>query len=480
MFVMSHKDIKRALENKKKFTYGNLVVDYRPQKDDPHRIRFTAGGNLITYESSPSVRTADLDTAKLHWNSVISTPGASYMCLNMKNFYLTAKLDYYEYMKMPLDLKRLALKGYVHLEMRRAVWGLPQAGILANKRLRRKLTPFGYFEHINTPGLWYHVSRPISFTLVVDDFGVKYVNKSDVYHLVASIKSTYTLTEDWTGNLYCGSRLEWDYESRTVDISMPGYIEKKLQEYKHITSKTIQNCPYSPTHKQFGSEAQRPLPPNSTPRLNKKGIKRVQQIVGSILYYARAVDMTVLMALSTIAIEQTKATEQTLARCFQLLDYLSHHSRAKVRFYASDMIMNIHPDASYLSEGRARSRTCRHFFMGWWMPKDGKPIKINGAFHVSTLTLLDSSSHPRPKPNWGALFHNYQMGITFCSILADMGHIQPKTPVHCDNATAVGITNSTVKRQCSRSMEMRFFWISEKCAQDIYALHWHPGQKKSC
>ena len=134
MFVMSHKAIKQALENKKKFTYGNPLVDYRPQKDDPHRIRITAGGNLITYESSPSVRTADLDTAKLHWNSVISTPNARYMCLDIKNFYLTAKLDYYKYMKMPLDLfpewtqkqydlKKLALNGYVHLEMRRAVWG---------------------------------------------------------------------------------------------------------------------------------------------------------------------------------------------------------------------------------------------------------------------------------------------------------------------------------------------------------------------
>jgi hypothetical protein len=56
----------------------------------------------------------------------------------------------------------------------------------------------------------------------------------------------------------------------------------------------------------------------------------------------------------------------------------------------------------------------------------------------------------------GALFHNCQMGMFFCSILKDMGHIQPKTPVHF-NATAVGIANSTVKRQWSRSMEMRFF-----------------------
>ena len=486
MFVMNHDEIRTVLKLKKKFTYGNPVVDYRPQKDDPHRIRITAGGNLITYDSSPSVRTADLDTAKLHWNSVVSTPGAKYMCLDIKNFYLTAKLDYFEYMRMPLDLfpiwiqkqydlQRLAYKGFVHLEMRRAVWGLPQAGILANKRLRRKLAPFGYFEHDKTPGLWYHTSRPISFTLVVDDFGVKYVNKADVDHLVASIKSTYTLTEDWSGNLYCGIKLDWDYIGRTVDISMPGYIEKKLQEYNHVRAKTMQTCPYTPAPKQFGSAAQRPLPPDISPLLDKKGIKRVQQIVGSILYYARAVDMTVLMALSTIAIEQTKATAKTMAKCVQLLDYLAYHSDAKVRFYASDMIMNIHSDASYLSEGKARSRTCGHFFMGW-MPVDGEPIRINGAFHVSTnvIRFVVASA---AEAELGALFHNCQTGIIFRSILEDMGHIQPRTPVHCDNATAVGIANHTVKRQRSRSMEMRFFWVSDKCAQDMYALHWHPGQE---
>jgi hypothetical protein len=108
--------------------------------------------------------------------------------------------------------------------MRRAVWGwgLPQAGILANKRLRRKLAPFGYSKCVNTPGLWNHDTRPISFTLVVDDFGVKYVTQADVDHLIASVRSTHTLTEDWSGDLYCGIKLDWDYDKRTVDISMPG------------------------------------------------------------------------------------------------------------------------------------------------------------------------------------------------------------------------------------------------------------------
>jgi hypothetical protein len=181
------------------------------------------------------------------------------------------------------------------------------------------------------------------------------------------------------------------------------------------------------------------------------------------------------MALSTIAIEQTKATKKTMAKCMQLLDCLAYHADSKVCFYASDMIMNIHLDVSYLSKEKAHSQTCGHFFMGW-LPTDDEPIQINGAFHISTnvIRFVVAST---AKAELGALFHNFQMGIIFCSILKKMGHIQPKTPVHCDNATAVGISNSMVKRQRSCLMEMCFFLNSDKHAQEMYALHWHPGQE---
>ena len=94
-----------------------------------------------------------------------------------------------EWIKEQYNLQMHALTGFVYLEMRRAVWGLPQAGILANKLLRRRLLPHGYYyECPNTPGLWKHEWRPISFTLVVDDFGVKYVGKEHVQHLIRCIK----------------------------------------------------------------------------------------------------------------------------------------------------------------------------------------------------------------------------------------------------------------------------------------------------
>jgi hypothetical protein len=96
--------------------------------------------------------------------------------------------------------------------------------------------------------------------------------------------------------------------------------------------------------------------------------------------------MTVLKALSSIAVEKTKATDNTMVRCTQLLDYLLHNVDAKVPFHASNMILNIHSNASYLSEAQAQSRPCGHFFMGW-MPKNGEPVCLNGTCHVS-LTIL--------------------------------------------------------------------------------------------
>jgi hypothetical protein len=130
---------------------------------------------------------------------------------------------------------------------------------------------------------------------------------------------------------------------------MPGYIKKKILEYGHVVPNRLQSCPYAPEPKQFGATAQALAPPDNTPKLNNVGIKPVKKIVGSILYYARTINMTVLMALSSIVTEQTKATDWTLERRMQFLDYLASNNPAKVRFHASDVIMNIHSDTLYLS-----------------------------------------------------------------------------------------------------------------------------------
>jgi hypothetical protein len=137
-------------------------------------------------------------------------------------------------------------------------------------------------------------------------------------------EETYKVTEDWTGDLYCGILLRWDYKAQILDILMPGYVKKQLLKYEHIMRR-VQHCPYATEPKKYGAEAQSPLPQDDTRKLTDKEIKQVQKIVGSILYYARAVDMTVLS-------EQTKGTERTFEKAYQVLDYLASHRDAVVRF----------------------------------------------------------------------------------------------------------------------------------------------------
>jgi hypothetical protein len=138
-------------------TYANIGVNFRPQKEVPHRTQITAVGNLINPPGKLTTRTTDITTSKLHWNSVLSTQNAKYMCLDLKRFYLSALLDWYKYMCIPIgmfptwtveqyNLLSKVVKGYIYLEIRHTVWGLPQVGALANKLLRKRLAPKGYYE----------------------------------------------------------------------------------------------------------------------------------------------------------------------------------------------------------------------------------------------------------------------------------------------------------------------------------------------
>jgi hypothetical protein len=156
---------------------------------------------------------------------------------------------------------------------------------LANKLLHKQLAPHGYYECVNTPGLWRHQTRPITFSLVVDDFGIKYVGKEHADYLITCLKEKYTLTKDWSGDLYCGIKLNWNYNKCTLLISMPGYIKKHLLKNKHAVGQ-VHHCQYSPEPRKYGTYAQSPLTVDNSWKLNDGEIKQVQKIVRSILYYA--------------------------------------------------------------------------------------------------------------------------------------------------------------------------------------------------
>jgi hypothetical protein len=136
---------------------------------------------------------------------------------------------------------------------------------------------------------------------------------------------------------------------------MLGYVSNVLSKFQHDAPKHPQHTPYRYVTPVYGAKTQYATK-DETPPLNSQQCLTIQKVTGSVLYYAQAVDPTVLMPLNDIATEQTKATGKTQAATNQLLDYLATHPDATIRYHASDMILQIHSDASYLSVSNARSR----------------------------------------------------------------------------------------------------------------------------
>jgi hypothetical protein len=178
------------------------------------RVRGTYGGNVSDYQGDKSALTAGQTTVKLLLNAVVSED-AKFMTADAKDFYLGTPMENPEYMwikreQIPADIADTFSSSIIWVGDRamvkivRGIYGLPQAGKLAQEKLNSLLAKHGYHQTPNTPCLYRHDKRNIAFTLVVDDFGVKYSDKDDVQHLLNAIREEYELTEDWTGAKYLG------------------------------------------------------------------------------------------------------------------------------------------------------------------------------------------------------------------------------------------------------------------------------------
>jgi hypothetical protein len=227
----------------------------------------------------------------------------------------------------------------------KGIYGLKQADLLANQLFQQRLVPYGYYPAWHTPELWLHKTRSIAFTLFVDDFTFKYVGKDNAHHLHNSLLRHYDITTDWGGTVYSGMTLKWDYQKHTCEISMPGYVTNVLNKFQHDAPKHPQHTPSKYGRPIYGAKTQYTTR-DETPLLSAKQCTNIQNITGSVLYYARAVYPMVIMPINDIATEQTKATEKTQAAENHLLEYLAIHHDATIRYHKSYMILHIHSDAS--------------------------------------------------------------------------------------------------------------------------------------
>ena len=275
-----------------------------------------------------------------------------------------------------------------------------------------------------------------------------------------------------TGSRYLGLTLDWDYIKREVHLSMLDYVPAALIRFHHTAPKKPQHQPFPHVQPKYGETKQYAPDEDTSPPLDEKGKKYIQEVIGTFLYYARAVDATMLPALGTLATQQANPTENTMKKVKQFLDYAATHPDAIITYTPSKMVLAIHSDASYCSEPKARSRAGGHFFMS---ADDTEPAN-NGAVHtVSQIIKAVMSSAAEAK--LGGLYINAREAIPMRHVLNEMGHQQPPTPLQTDNSTALGVVKSTIQPKRTKAMDMRFYWLRDRENQKQFRSYWIAGPK---
>jgi hypothetical protein len=156
---------------------------------------------------------------------------------------------------------------------------------------------------------------------------------------------------------------------------MPSYVTKALQRFEHPTPSKPQHSPKIYTPPPYSAKDQTTLPPDTSPAISARQVKRLQQIVGTFLNYAPEVVSIMLVTLGTLSPEQSKATTNTLDHANQFVKYASTHSDATISYSISPMIITIHRHVSCLSDSDAFSPT-------------------GGIFYLSSLYQPSQFSHP--------------------------------------------------------------------------------------
>ena len=473
----------------RKVTYANFVCDFRPLKSEPYRVRLVVGGDKLVYLADSGAPAASMLETKLMVNSVISDAhlGARFLSADLKDFFLSSFMPEPEYMKIPwrlipadirtrYDLAEKLHNDYIYVRIRRGMYGLKQAAILAYQQLVTHLQPYGYVPVKGTTGIFKHLTKQTTFCLCVDDFGIKYFSKEDIDHLLNALRDKYSVTVDWEGKHYCGYTFDWHYNEGYVDVSMPGYVERALQRLKHPIPTKFQFSPHEHTATKYTTPGERQYTKDddTSPLLSKTETTWVQNVTGTFLYYGRALDYAILPALNEIGLQQHMPTEIIRKKCNRLMDYLHTYKNAFIRYKASDMQLHIDSDAAYLVLPHSRSRIAGFYHLTN-LPHDSDRYFRNGGVLVecSRIRHVVASS---AEAETAGLFHNAQTAIPIRTTLEALGHKQQTTPIRADNSTASCFVNNNIQIKKAKTWDMRYHWLRDREAQDQFKIYWKRGE----
>ncbi len=172
-----------------------------------------------------------------------------------------------------------------------------------------------------------------------------------------------------------------------------------------------------------------------------------------------------LTALSSIAATQAEPTEETMENIKSFLDYAASHQDTILTYQASDMVLIVHSNASYLSKPKAQSRAGANIT---------NPHNNGAVLNISQIIKAVMSL--AAEAELGALYINACKAIPMRQLLTEMGHIQPRTPIQTDNSTACGVVNSNIQPWQTKAMDMRFHWLRCREAQHQFCFYWAPGK----
>ena len=311
-------------------SYYNPQVKVKVAPDGTlhRRVRGTYGGNVTDYSGLRASWTADMQTVKLLLNATVSE-GANLCTLDIKDFYLGSDLEHDEYMwltraQVPPDLverygSRIIWSGDKTLvRIKKGLYGLPQAGRLAHDKLTKLLAKHGY-STTNTPCLFQHATNGISFTLVVDDFLIKWQDRKTLEHLFSAIREEYKFDVDEEATKYIGMTLAYDKVKRTITLSMPGYVAAALRRFNVVPAPKPTHSPAKFDPILYGQPIQYATRDTSPP-VSESEATFIREVIGVFLYYARAVDPTMLPTLSKLSLGQGVPT-----RCSPPLSPIRRH-----------------------------------------------------------------------------------------------------------------------------------------------------------
>ncbi len=254
---------------------------------------------------------------------------------------------------------------------------------------------------------------------------------------------------------------------------MPRYIKRNYTN-TDISSQPDTQMPILAWTQKVCSKAQAPLPPNDAPKLDKKGIKHIQQILSSILYYTRAADMTILMALSSIAIKKMKVTEKNNEKMHTIAWLPCHQwkSKDKISHFENNF------EYSFWRILPLRDRSPRQSMLTFFHGLGAKRAQTN-IVKRCVPSKLNNHEICGGVCYWSQIccfvFIPQLPGENiFWQSLDNLGHPQPKTPVHCNNETAAGIANKWLSISDWDQWKW-YVWVGDKVAQDMYKLTWHSG-----